>query len=266
MPINKMNKIKETFKHINDNWKEEEYRKCLVEWKQIQPFISKEQTPYHCNGCNTYWTSVQFVNDHDNICPNCDTYSQPFLCNPINYSSVLEYINPKFHHYLIDVYEKNFVNDSNNYLLCRYKIGNILEMNTIFFLTINNTYNYILDNFNMIKPDNFCDRYLNYINGNHVKNGHNMLFSEDYVFSFEHNNYAYELYRIDKNSKYALLIFNIGMNLIGSIEGFNEHEDAVKQMKKEYIETFDDTNICDDDNIELIQHNDTIFAMIFKCI
>ena len=25
-------------------------------------------------------------------------------------------------------------------------------------------------------------------------------------------------------------------------------------------------NIYDDDNIELIQHNDTIFAMIFKCI
>ena len=81
-----MNKIEETFKHINDNWKEEAYRKCLVEWKQIQPFMSKEQTPYHCNGCNTYWTSVQFINDHDNICPNCDTYSQPFLCNPINYS------------------------------------------------------------------------------------------------------------------------------------------------------------------------------------
>lgn len=66
-------------------------------------------------------------------------------------------------------------------------------MNTIFFLTINNTYNYILDNFNMIKPDNFCDSYLNYINGTHVKNGHNMLFSEDYVFSFERNN-KYFLY------------------------------------------------------------------------
>ena len=44
-----MDKIKETFTHINDNWKEEGYRKCLVEWKQIQPFMSKEQTPYHCN-------------------------------------------------------------------------------------------------------------------------------------------------------------------------------------------------------------------------
>ena len=43
MSINKMDKIKETFTHINDNWKEEGYRKCLVEWKQIQPFISKEK-------------------------------------------------------------------------------------------------------------------------------------------------------------------------------------------------------------------------------
>lgn len=101
MSINKMDKIKETFTHINDNWKEEGYRKCLVEWKQIQPFMSKEQTPYHCNGCNTYWTSVQFINDHENICPNCDTHCQPFLCNSINWISVLKYIDPKFYHYLI---------------------------------------------------------------------------------------------------------------------------------------------------------------------
>jgi len=39
-----MDKIKETFEHMNDNWKEEEYRKCLVEWKQIQSFITKEET------------------------------------------------------------------------------------------------------------------------------------------------------------------------------------------------------------------------------
>jgi len=101
MSINKMEKIKETFKHINDYWKEEEYRKCLVEWKQIQPFISKEETLYQCGNCNTYWTSVQFINDHDNICPKCDTHCQPILCNPINWISVLNYINPKYHHYLI---------------------------------------------------------------------------------------------------------------------------------------------------------------------
>jgi len=96
-----MEKIEETFNHIKDNWNEEEYRRCLIEWKQIQPFMSKEQTPYHCNGCNTYWTSVQFINDHDNICPNCDTNCQPMLCNPVNWLSVLEYIDRKYHHYLI---------------------------------------------------------------------------------------------------------------------------------------------------------------------
>jgi hypothetical protein len=94
-------KIEETFTHIRNYWKEEEYKKCELEWKQIQPFISKEQTPYHCNGCNTFWISVQFINDHENICPKCDTHCQPMLCNSVNWLSVLKYIDPKYHHYLI---------------------------------------------------------------------------------------------------------------------------------------------------------------------
>jgi len=101
MSINKMDKIKETFQHIRDNWKEEEYKTCALEWKKIQPFISKEATAYQCGNCDTFWTSVQFINDHDNICPKCDTHCQPMLCNPVNWLSVLEYIDPKYHHYLI---------------------------------------------------------------------------------------------------------------------------------------------------------------------
>ncbi|MBU3733928.1 MAG: hypothetical protein FGM30_05445 [Candidatus Fonsibacter sp.] len=96
-----INKMEETFTHIRNYWKEEEYKKCELEWKQIQPFISKEQTPYHCNGCNTFWISVQFINDHENICPKCDTHCQPILCNSVNWLSVLKYIDPKYHHYLI---------------------------------------------------------------------------------------------------------------------------------------------------------------------
>ena len=96
-----MDKIKETFKHINDYWKEEDYKKCLLEWKKIQPFISKKATAYQCGSCDTFWTSVQFINDHDNICPKCDTHCQPMLCNPVNWLSVLKYIDPKYHHYLI---------------------------------------------------------------------------------------------------------------------------------------------------------------------
>ncbi len=97
------NKMEETFTHIRNYWKEEEYKKCELEWKQIQTFISKENTPYQCCKCNTYWKQITFIfiYDHYNICPNCDTNCQPFLCNPINYSSVLQYIDPKFYHYLI---------------------------------------------------------------------------------------------------------------------------------------------------------------------
>jgi len=101
MSINKMDKIEETFQHIRDNWKEEYYKTCALEWKKIQPFISKEATAYQCGNCDTFWTSVQFINDHDNICPKCDTHCQPMLCNPVNWLSVLEYIDPKYHHYLI---------------------------------------------------------------------------------------------------------------------------------------------------------------------
>jgi len=97
----KQKKIEETFQHIREYWKEEEYRKCLVEWKQIQPFISKEATAYQCGNCDTFWTSVQFINDHENICPKCDTHCQPMLCNPVNWLSVLKYIEPKYQHYLI---------------------------------------------------------------------------------------------------------------------------------------------------------------------
>lgn len=103
MLINKMDKTKETFEHINNNWKEENYKTCYFEWSAIEQFISKEKTPYQCDNCNTYWTKLIYVNDYDNICPKCDTYCQPFLSNPINYPSVLKYINPIWHEYLLPI-------------------------------------------------------------------------------------------------------------------------------------------------------------------
>ncbi len=56
-------KIEQCFIFINDNWNEEEYKKCELEWKQIQSFISIEQTPYQCSRCNTYWLKISFIND-----------------------------------------------------------------------------------------------------------------------------------------------------------------------------------------------------------
>ncbi len=94
-----MEKIEETFKHINDNWKEEYYQTCKLDWENIISFISKEPTPYQCSNCNTFWMKYGFLETMktNNICPNCDTHCQPFLCNPINYIYVLQYINPKYH-------------------------------------------------------------------------------------------------------------------------------------------------------------------------
>ena len=105
MLINKMEKIEETFKHINDNWPEEYYQTCELEWKNIIVGISTEPTPYQCSNCNTFWKNgkMLLLIYQLALCPNCDTHCQPFLCNPINYNSVLQYIDPKFHHYLINI-------------------------------------------------------------------------------------------------------------------------------------------------------------------
>lgn len=53
------------------------------------------------DGCDIYWISVQYINDHQNICPKCDTYCQPMLSNPLNWIWLLKYFNPKYHYYLI---------------------------------------------------------------------------------------------------------------------------------------------------------------------
>lgn len=88
----------ESFEFINDNWDEEEYSRCYDEWEEVKQFISKEQTEDYCIECNTYWNKTIFI---CNPCPNCDTWYQPFLCNPINRENVLKYIDAKYHHYLI---------------------------------------------------------------------------------------------------------------------------------------------------------------------
>jgi len=107
--MSKRKRVQKCFEHINDNWKPEYYKTCRKEWEQIQEFIVEpgEDTngtkTVQCQ-CGTTWKiNPMFfpVNDHEGICPACDTYSQPFLCNPINYESVLKYINPVYHEYLL---------------------------------------------------------------------------------------------------------------------------------------------------------------------
>lgn len=89
------------FEEINSTFTEEDYMRCFSEWDEIKSFISEKETDYKCYNCNTYWTKVTYVNDHDNICANCDTWSKPLLSNPINYKFVLRYIDPKWHEYIL---------------------------------------------------------------------------------------------------------------------------------------------------------------------
>lgn len=69
-------------------------------------FVSETPTDYRCSGCDTYWTRVSMINDHERICPMCDSWSQPFLSNPSNGKYILKYIDPKFYKYIFKIYRE----------------------------------------------------------------------------------------------------------------------------------------------------------------
>lgn len=167
-------------------------------------------------------------------------------------------------------YNNYFYNDKNNYILCKWEINNISKMNIMTFLTINDAYIYIINSFNnIINQEDFYNNYNYYKNIYQIANGDYLLCSNDYVFEFQYENYYYELYRIDNDSKYVLLTFNIDLNLISSVKGYINNTDIINKIKKLYINTFN-KEISNSDkciihnNIELIKRDDIIFAMIFK--
>jgi len=88
----------ELYNHIVKYWKEEYYKKCKQEWKDVEQFILPETftSGFMCN-CGTKWSDKKFINDELKICCYCDTYVQPFLSNPLNKINVLKYIPEKYH-------------------------------------------------------------------------------------------------------------------------------------------------------------------------
>ena len=143
--------------------------------------------------------------------------------------------------------------DNYSYILCRYNSDNLLETKISCFSEINNVYEYLKTQFNFLDEDAFQQNHLNYVNTYITPK----IILRNYIFSFESQNYLYELYIIDINSSYALLTFN-KENLIDSVETFDSHDNALDQMKKNYSNTFND-------NIIMIPNNTSIFGMIFKC-
>jgi hypothetical protein len=129
---------------------------------------------------------------------------------------------------------------------------------------IDDVSDYLTNKFYFIHKEEFQQSYLDYQSGKYFENGQNMLVPKNYVFSFSYGDDLYELYAIDKNSKYTLLTFNIDTKLIGCVEYFNNHEDALEQMKKNYSEIFDE-EMTNTSEILTIPHNGSVFGMVFKC-
>jgi len=101
-------RIEECFRVIATHWSEEFYKKCLDEWKSLQPFIlpKDSENGFKCC-CNVVWTDKKFICPFQLICPSCDQYSQPNLSNPINREFVLKYISPQYYKYIFEEYEEN---------------------------------------------------------------------------------------------------------------------------------------------------------------
>ena len=144
-----------------------------------------------------------------------------------------------------------------SYILCRYNSDNVLEIKVSSFLEIDNVYEYLINQFHFIDEDTFKKSYLNYINNNITSE----IILRNHIYTFESDNYLYNLYIIDKNSSYALITFN-EENLINSVETFDSHDNALNNMKKIYSNTFNDDNIIDTNDIP---ENSYVFGMIFKC-
>jgi hypothetical protein len=111
--FSKEEKIQEYFEHIRENWKEQYYIDALQMWNQIQTFRSEQETPYQCRCCETYWKNQKFIGKNINpfhlsgdICGCCDTFNNPYLCNPINAKYVLKYIDTEYYPFIFPIYNK----------------------------------------------------------------------------------------------------------------------------------------------------------------
>ena len=99
----KQKMIVNCFNHIATHWSEEHYKKCLEEWKSLQPFIipKDSENGFKCT-CGVVWTDKKFICPLQLICPSCDQYSQPYLSNPNNQEYVVKYIPVKYFKYIFE--------------------------------------------------------------------------------------------------------------------------------------------------------------------
>lgn len=97
------------WRNIAENWKEECYKLCFQEWNYISKNIVEvdKTRKYTKCSCGTIWTDTTLVclyygegGTWKNLCPMCDDFCEPYLCNPRNKYLVEKYIPKKFHRYI----------------------------------------------------------------------------------------------------------------------------------------------------------------------
>ena len=122
-------KIVECWTRISTNWSKELFMNQLDRWDKIQKCIfSRVSTihdiPFHlldktCKTCRTIWNNKELLHRQcikleniynlefidyisiTDVCPNCDSFINPFLSNPINEEYVKRYIHKSFHKYIL---------------------------------------------------------------------------------------------------------------------------------------------------------------------
>ena len=204
-------KTKQTFEHIRKQCKEEEYYKTRTEeWDQIQHLISKTPTNYQCSGCDTYWTKVYMVNDHERICPMCDTHSHPFLCNPLNTKYVLEYIDPKFYKYIFKIYQEyEQVADEDPYEIFKKACTDNQIIDQYIALKVKNEYGTSVDLYSTIGE----------------------LYLEIFIVNGESNYNTNENFYPFYISEFSFYISELGLNR----RKYNYETDQVKEKQMKYV-------------------------------
>lgn len=149
------------------------------------------------------------------------------------------------------------IDDTHSYILCQHTISKLDDIHVIAFKNIISAYNYIENNNQFVNLNELVEGHQKYLSNQHLRIGRNMLFSKDYVYSFDYNNMRYELYGIDSMSKFVLLIFFGNLSQIVSVKSYDIYEDAVNQLQVEYEKRY---------GIGKKYDGDYKFGQIFKCV
>lgn len=247
-------KIIQCWTYISKNWSEELFMNQLDKWENIQKSIfSKVSTinniPSHlldktCKTCRTIWSdkdylyrqciklenifNLEFIDyiSITDVCPNCDSFMNPFLSNPINEEYVRRYIPKKFHKYIL-------ISSHKSYEIGYYK-GKLDGIDK----AIKDSYK-----INISSEDSLDENHTNLEKYSYL-DGYKQGFEEHYVKTHDlHNLFMYELKerikerKSDFNDDYYIVE---NFKELGKFEELGELEELKKLEQNEYYSSEND--------------------------